>query len=176
MSQVDLNELRNRVISNQNSSVDLPSSNARKVFVDREGNICMDANSGRPLSQVPQKTFAASLSSDRQTVASKLPSNTCETTCNGVTGWVYQIMSQLGDSFTMFAYNDGSRYQVMVAFPEVAGRYGQHDAHLFHDGRICFSNDSGMPTLEQAFAKSVLWATGFSVFLRTGKFPFSNNN
>ena len=175
---VDLNELRNIVINNQQRGDNLPQSNDHSVFVDNEGNIVLQPESGqqRNLSRVPQKTFAVSVTQNRLVVVQKLPSNTQELTHDGVTGWLYQITSELGDNYTMFTHHDGSLYQVLVVFPEVAGKYGQHDAHLFNDGRICFGDEGGLPTLEQAYAKSILWATGFSSYLRTGMFPFSINN
>jgi len=180
MSGVDLNELRNRVLSTQQQGVDFPSNPDRNVYVDDEGNIVLNPRSapGRTLSSVPQKTFAVSLVRDRQTVAQKMPANTQEMSVSGTTGWIYHITTELGDPYTLFAFHDGSAYQVMVVFPEVAGRYGAHDAHLFGNGCICFGDalQGGLPTLEQAYAKSVLWANGFSVFLRTGQFPFSRNN
>jgi len=117
---------------------------------------------------------------DRQTVSRRLPRNTVEMTVSGVTGWRYKITCQLGNSYTMFIYFDKnhSLYQVMVAFPEVAGHYNVHDAHLFGDGRICLdaANGGGMSNLEQAFAKSSLWANGFTIYQKTGRFPFSKNN
>lgn len=173
---LDLNELRNRVLENQQRGNDLPTS--KPVHVDNEGNITLDPQAAqqRNLSQVPQKTFAYSLHHDRQIVAQYLPSNTQEIQFNGVTGWSYQIESELGEKYRMFAYNDGELYQVIVLFPEVAGQYNQHNAHLYNDGRICFGLEGGLPTLQQAFAKSVLWANGFSIFLKTGQFPFSINN
>ena len=116
------------------------------------------------------------LLNDRRIVAAKLPRNTTEMTVSGITGWRYSITSQLKDRYKMFTYFDGSLYQVMVIDPDVAGRYGIHDTHLFGDGKICLNQERGYPTLEQAFAKSVLWANGFSIFLKTNIFPFSNNN
>ncbi len=175
---VDLNELRNRVLENQQKGTDLPTSPARSVYVDQEGNITLNPQAGqqRSLSQVPQKTFAVSMQRDRQIVAQKLPSNTKQMKSNGVTGWLYEIKSELGEKYTMFAYFDGDLYQVMVVLPKVAGEYNPHNAHLYDDGRICFGLEGGLPTLEQAFAKSVLWANGFSIFLTTRHFPFSMNN
>lgn len=122
--QVDLNEVRNRVITNRQQDVDLPRSPRQAVYVDNGGNIVTDPEpSGhRHLSQVPQKIFAASLMQDRQVVVRKLPPNAQEMNISGVTGWVYEITSELGDHYTMFIFNDGSLYQVMVLFPEVAGR------------------------------------------------------
>lgn len=171
--QVDLNEVRNRVMNNRQQGVDLPRSPRRAVYVDNGGNIVTDPESGqqRNLSQVPQKVFAASLMQDRQVVAHKLPPNAQEMNISGVTGWVYEITSELGDNYTMFIFNDGSLYQVMVLFPEVAGRYSVTEGHLYSDGRICLNEEHGYRSLEQAYAKSVLWATGFSVYTRTGNFP-----
>ena len=172
--QVDLNEVRNRVMSNRQSDVDLPSSPNRAVYVDREGNIVTQPQSGeqRQLSQVPQKVFAVSVALDRQVVAQKLPRNAQEMSISGVTGWTYDIVSEIGDRYTMFIFHDGSLYQVMVLFPEVAGRYSIAEGHLFDNGVICLNDEHGCRTLEQAYAKSVLWATGFSVYQRTRQFPF----
>jgi hypothetical protein len=172
--QVDLNEVRNRVIANRQSGIDEPTSPVRAVFVDNGGNILTQPQPGQQqnLSRVPQKTFAANLTVDRQVVAQKLPSNAQEMHINGVTGWVYEIISEVGDTYTMFIFHDGSLYQVMVLFPEVAGRYSPNEGHLFSNGCICLNEEHGYPTLEKAYAKSVLWATGFSIYVRTGQFPF----
>ena len=113
--QVDLNEVRNRVMNNRQQGIDLPSSPNRAVYVDNGGNILTDPQIGeqRQLSQVPQKTFAATLMQDRQIVAQKLPPSAQEMTVNGVTGWVYDITSEVGDAYTLFIFNDGSFYQVI---------------------------------------------------------------
>lgn len=172
--QVDLNEVRNRVMTNRQSGIDDPSSPNRAVFVDNGGNILTQPQPGqqRNLSRVPQKLFAATLMQDRQVVAHKLPANAQEMQISGVTGWVYEITSEVGDTYTMFIFNDGSLYQVMVLFPEVAGQYSPSEGHLFSNGCICLNEEHGYPTLEKAYAKSVLWATGFSFYVRTGQFPF----
>jgi hypothetical protein len=61
-----------------------------------------------------------------------------------------------------------------VVSPEVEGRFDPHACHLFADGRICLGHtaDGGMPTLEAAYARSVVWCNGFSVYLKTARFPF----
>jgi hypothetical protein len=174
MSQsLDLNQLRSHVLENQSRGTD-----SRPVHVDKEGRITTDPQAAHQpnLSKVPQQTFAYSLDRDRRIAAQFLPNNTQEMQINGVTGWLYQIQCELGNQYQMFAYYDGELYQVMVVFPDVAGKYGEHDGHLYDDGRICFGSQGGLPTLQDAFAKSALWATGFSIFLETGQFPFSINN
>ncbi|BAY84681.1 hypothetical protein NIES267_41770 [Calothrix parasitica NIES-267] len=170
---LDLNELRNHVLNNQREG-----NSSRPVHVDREGKITTNPQAAHQpnLSKVPQQTFAYSLHRDRQIAAEYLPANTQEMQFNGVTGWLYQIQCQLENQYLMVAYYDGELYQVMVVFPDVAGKYDQHDGHLYDDGRICFGSEGGLPTLQDAFAKSVLWATGFSIFLQTGQFSFSINN
>ncbi len=93
---------------------------------------------------------------------------------DGVRGWLYPVASEHGDRYQLFLYFDGGAYQVKVVSPGFEGRVDHHACHLFPSGLICFgpSASGGMPTLEAAFAKSVLWANGFSVYQRTGKFPY----
>ena len=57
---VDLNALREAVLSNQNRNDVLPNNPSRQVVVDREGNVKMgsEVNPGEVTTQVPQETFA----------------------------------------------------------------------------------------------------------------------
>jgi hypothetical protein len=111
---------------------------------------------------------------DQAVVDGNLPAATRHLTVEGVRGWLYPVLSELGDSFQLFAFFDGSAYQVKVVEPAVEERFDPHACHLFPDGRICFGGQDGggMPSLEAAFAKSVVWSNGFSVYLRTSRFPF----
>jgi hypothetical protein len=179
MSQpVDLNRLRELVLQNQAMGKDLPAERDKKVFVDRHGRIVLNPRTGEEqvLSEVHQGVFAGlreRLARDKEVAARKLPPNTEFLVVDGVPGWRYTIHDEFGQEYVMFLYFDGSLYQVKVVYPEVEGRYSPHHGHLFPDGRICFGEQGGLPTLEQAYAKSVLWANGFTVFRMTGKFPFS---
>lgn len=105
-------------------------------------------------------------------VTGRFPAGTQRETCGGVTGWRYSFRDHFGSAYTMFAYHDGSGYSVLVVFPEVQGKYSPSNGHLYTDGRICFG--AVMPTLDGAYAKSVLWANGFTAFLATGHFQFSS--
>jgi hypothetical protein len=181
--QVDLNKLRETILKNQEVGNALPARRDEKVYATPEGRIVtgdtVNPSEERQLSEVHQATFAtlnARLTRDKETVAKKFPHNTRTAELNGTVGWYYDIRSETGDSYTLFAYHDGSLYQVAVVSPNVEGKYSPHNGHLFSNGHICFGSSDGMPTLEQAYAKSVLWANGFSIFLRTGQFPFSRNN
>lgn len=179
----DLNRLRDLVRQNQRTGDVRPNDPNKQVTVDREGNLHVgNAPGGQPTSKVPQEVFADRLAEDRTIARRKMPTNTVEiTTAEGVTGFLYSVASELRDTYKMFAYFDGAFYQVKVLEPALEERWhSPHTGHLWKDGRICFGQafGSGMPTLEDAFAKSCLWANGMSVALRdpNNKFPFSINN
>jgi hypothetical protein len=110
---------------------------------------------------------------DHAAVELSLPSATRQLVVDGVRGWVYPVTSEGGDLFQLFLWWDGASYQVTVLAPDVAG-HDPHACHLLPQARICLAPEmgSGMPTLQGAYAKSVLWANGYSVYLRTGAFPF----
>lgn len=74
----------------------------------------------------------------------------------------------------MYIYWDGNLYMVQLLRPYAEHtRKNPHDQHLFRDGKICLrSGTVGLPDFEQAYAKSVLWATGYSAFRRSGQFLF----
>lgn len=110
---------------------------------------------------------------DRAVVEQSLPAETRAVVVDGVHGWLYPVTTADGDRLRLFLWFDGGAYQVTVASPDVTP-LDPHACHLYPHGRICLSADpgGGMPTLEGAFAKSVLWAHGFSVYQRTGSFPF----
>ena len=69
---------------------------------------------------------------------------------------------------------DGSAYQVRVVEPEVGANPDPHACHLFPGARICLGEhpSGGMPTLVEAYSRSVVWCNGYGVYLRTGRFPF----
>src|SRR6266511_5440115 len=111
---------------------------------------------------------------DKAQVEGMLPASTRYVEVDGVRGWLYPVSSELGDAFRLFVYFDGAGYQVRVVEPEVEGRFDPHACHVHPDGRICLSNEAGrgLASLQAAYARSVLWCNGFSVFLRDAQFPF----
>lgn len=110
---------------------------------------------------------------DDASVAQSLPSATRRLTVDGVRGWLYPVVTEGGDVYQLFLWFDGSSYQVKVVAPDVEG-HDPHTCHLFPQGRLCLGADEtgGETTLEGAYARSVLWAHGFSQYRRTGRFPF----
>lgn len=175
-----LDAIRDQVISAQREGETNPAGR-EKIVVDSTGQIGFEhqLGDGRPLSEVSQETFANTstrLDRDRQTVASHLPSTTREMTVDSTLGWRYSFVNEFGEEFSMWAFFDGSLYQVALISPAVEGRAGAHDQHLFRDGYLCLSPRGGTGDLEGAYARSVLWANGYSAFVSTGVFPFSINN
>jgi len=117
------------------------------------------------------------LANDRQFAKSKMPRNTLEVMSDGCTGFKYDITCELGEKYQLFAYFNGSRYRVLVVAPEVERGDLGHPSHVFPDGSLCLEPTmTGCRTLEQAFAKSVLWANGYSIYQQTDQFPYSANN
>jgi len=177
-NKVDLNKLRDMIEDNRQQGQLTPVKPSQQVVV-HEGRIKtadqLAPGQERQAAVIHQATFAA-LSSrhlqDQQTVGQKLPRSTQFYEVGGVGGWAYNIVNEFGEPFELFTFFDGSLYQTKVVSPEVEGKYSPTNGHLFSDGTICLNNAHGYPTLEQAYSKSVLWATGFSVFEKTGHFPY----
>jgi hypothetical protein len=111
---------------------------------------------------------------DRLAADGSLPASARRVTVEGTSGWVYPVVSEHGDEFRLFLWFDGAAYQVKVVSPEIRPGEDPEACHLHPGGRLCLGADDGggMPTLEGAFARSVLWANGFSAWRRTGRFPF----
>ena len=110
---------------------------------------------------------------DQRIAEERLPSDTRLVGVDGVRGWLYPLTSNRGDPFRLFLWFDGAAYQVRLLEPEVDARLDPHACHLLRDGRLCLSPvpGAGAETLETAYARSVVWCNGFSVFLREERFP-----
>lgn len=92
----------------------------------------------------------------------------------GTGGWLYPVRTEAGDELRLFLWFDGAAYQVKVVSPEIDRGENPEACHLYPGARLCLGveHHGGMPTLEGAYARSVLWANGFSAWRRTGRFPF----
>ncbi|MCG3770354.1 MAG: hypothetical protein JW384_01502 [Nitrosomonadaceae bacterium] len=119
----------------------------------------------------------SNLVKDREFAKTRMPRNTIEFVSDGCTGFKYDVTCELGFKYKLFVYFAVARYRVMVVEPAVERGPLGHGSHVFEDGSLCLEPSmQGCRTLEQAFAKSVLWANGYSVYAHNGKFPFSANN
>lgn len=181
---VDLNKLRDVFVQNAAKGDAFPKDRDDKVYVDDKGGIVVgsdaDGKDPRRLSEVHQATFAAvvatRLEHERRVVGEKLPRSASHVQVDGVSGWFYSFESELADEYTMFVYWEYATglYKVKLVFPEVEmSNLDPHRQHLFSDGNICLATAVGLPTLEQAYAKSVLFANAWSFHERGYGFPFS---
>ena len=188
--RADLNRLRDNVHQTQEEGDEAPKGTKdpkKEFYADNEGRIVEGLNltpeEMKVYTKIQKKIFlglfSSRLSRDRKAVKKKLPANTKEVKpSDGMTGWIYRFQCELGKDFTMMVFFDGAFYQVQVLEPKLERKWhNPHTGHIFSSGLICLGADydSGMPTLESAYAKSTLWATGISIALKTGKFPFNYN-
>lgn len=185
--KIDLNRLRDIVHSNQAVGNTDPRSPRETIVVDRNASIrtgdSLHPGEAGHVSKIQQDTFHSGLLEiERQTAIQRMPANTrMVVSKEGIRGWLYSFPTEFLETYTMFAYFDGSYYQVLVISPYVEDKFrSPHSAHLYRDGRICMGvgMNSGRSTLADAYAKSVLWANGFSAMIQLGldRFPFNHND
>lgn len=183
--QIDLNALRDAIIRTQRKGETTPSEAIKSVLVSRDGKMIMHGDATeqerRTLAKVQQDTFHGRKEEESEAVLRCMPSSTMQhKSPDGAEGWIYSFFCSFGELYKMFAYYDGSYYQVQVLEPPWVKNYSPHTGHILSGGRICFGLDynSGRRTLEDAYAKSVLWATGMSAMHHSGinTFQFSINN
>jgi hypothetical protein len=185
MAQISLDKLRETILANQAQGQSNPADPGRAIVVGKEGNIQLASNLSpaqeREFAKVQQDVFHARIDQEQNTVRQFLPRSTSYKLVDGVSGWRFSFACEFGTKYEMFAYFDGAFYQVLVMSPEIEDRFqSAHTGHIYKDGNICFgvAYNSGRPTLEEAYAKAVFWANGFSAMLLSGDstFPFSLNN
>lgn len=157
------------------------------VFADR------DTDSNRALAQITNETFGSVLSdligavfgaSEGGAVQTAppparaaqhrqlLPANARWLTVDGVGGWMYQIVNDYGDCYTVFLFQRPSnrRWYAKLIDPDPSQiRHG----HIFGDGIICLTTARahGCDSVEHAHGRLVAWAFSTSHWLRTGHFP-----
>lgn len=181
---IDLNRIRALVHANQRTGNTDPRAPKSTIVVDRDARI-RTGDTVRPdergqVSKIQQDTFHAGWEEAELKIAkTRMPANTRKVvTREGVRGWLYSFENEYLDTYTMFGYFDGSFYQVLVITPQVENKFrSPHTGHLYSDGRICMGlgMNSGRRTLADAYAKSVLWANGFSAMIhgKLDRFPFN---
>ena len=186
-NSVDLNHIRSLVHASQIEENSEQPAPKETIVVDR--NACIrtadDLRPGeqRHVSIVQPDVFHAGWEvAERRIAETKMPANTRMVVSHeGVRGWLYSFQTEFRDTYRMFAFFDGSFYQVLVIEPRVEKRYSSpHTGHIFSNGRICMGEgmNAGRRTLADAYAKSVLWANGFSAMIHGNldRFPFNHND
>ena len=182
-----LDRLAGTLRANQANGTAKPTDPAQQITVDNEAGIQVGDVRGNSAhrTQLTQDTYSGIFGvsrheKERRIVKRKMPANTRgHTTTEGIAGWIYSFDCQFGQRFELFLFYDGSYYQVLVISPRIEKHWDSpHTGHIFSDGRICMSQKygGGQPTVDDAYAKSVIWATGLTAAQRGGiKFPFNHN-
>ncbi len=192
---IDLNEIARRYREATASG----SAGDVGAVINREGRLVPDDGSVTgETSKIPTTPFAQSatypsagalgplqlrLERDREVVRSKLPPGTVERRLDepwGTTAWFYEIDNELGRVFKFATFFDGAQYQSILVRPKglerhIVDNYGAHHPHMFSDGYICLGmNGGGAATLEDAWAKTAMWAYHMAAFLSTRDWLFLN--
>jgi hypothetical protein len=113
------------------------------IHVDRNGRLIhgkdYGATQSESLSTVQPDTFHSGREeAERRIVETKMPTNTrMVVSREGVRGWLYSFQTEYLDTYIMFAYFDGSAYQVVIIKPQVEQRFcNSHTGHIYPDNRI----------------------------------------
>ena len=167
---IDLNAIVRTVHNCQRQGDSEIFSPVDTIHVDHNGNLIhskdLGANHPETLSTVQPDTFHFDWKVDERRYAeTEMPPNSrIIVTREGVHGWLYSFQTEFLDTYTMFAFFDGSLYQVLLVDPCLEQRFrSSHICHMNPDGRIDFGGMNPSPrTLADAYAKSVLWANGVS--------------
>jgi hypothetical protein len=182
-TEVDLNKLRDLVIRGQRAGNDSLIPAAEQVFVDKGKIVMGESVAGRDrqaLTRIDTETpFAARRDDEQYIVSRKFPPGTRLLATNGVAGWLYDVTCELGTTYTFWTYFDDADgyYKTTVLEPHIEDFWRDpHRGHIFlRTNRLCLDTrfGGGAPTLEKAYSRTVLWASGFSIARQAGTFPFS---
>ena len=77
-----------------------------------------------------------------------------------------------GDEYLIDFYHDGSKYSMYAPLhPECPFDPKVTESHLYDSGQICVTAGKEPRTLDEAKAIAMVWAEGYSEYIRTGSFP-----
>jgi hypothetical protein len=189
--EVDLNKVRDLVKRGHVKQDDSRIPTGERLFVDRGKLVVgkdIGAHDNRALTRIDTETpFAGYFEDERLIVTQKFPRGATLLEVEGVRGWLYEITCELGTDYKFWTYLDeiDGFYKTWVLEPYIEEYWRDiHRGHIWVDtnnpdddrnNRLCLDTryNGGAPTLDQAFSRTVLWANGFSLALKTGTFPFS---
>ena len=150
-----------------------------QIQVDNRGEVILggQADPTRSASVQGDTFYWRDLSAEARTVANKMPANTRKVSDGRVEGYVYDIRNDFADTYTLFIYySDEHRvYRVALVEPRLGGSVDAHGGHIWPDGTLCLTKQhgSGYPSMEDSYAKSVLWTLGMSLVRRGHEFQFN---
>jgi hypothetical protein len=181
---VDLNQLREEHLKRQQNqpSQEIVVTPDYQIQLVNPGN-----RQAETLSQVTPEGFAvdwdvARVQQETRTARTKLPPGTRRVDSDGHRGWMYDLFTRDGlgrwyTVWTMYHPSGGQYFTYLVEPPVEAfiGRpdFSEHAFHLYSDGRLCLSMSSGSRSLDEAFGRALIWATGIDFVLAGQPFPFN---
>lgn len=196
---MDLNELRQRVMAarqnpepRDSESQSLVDSQRRArtdgfeadgVVVTPEG-VLLPANAvedaTRPVSRVTSEIFAAGTTAapDGSRAAGYLPANHQPFRHQGFDGWIYDLTTRQGRTFTFFLYWDryDATYEVVLISPEYEKAGLTHEMHIFPSGRLCLTDGTAITDIQNAFGRSAMWADGVCQMLDGHSWPWGESD
>ena len=174
---VDLNAIQAAVLAQQANGGQVADKD--RVYVDQNGEVMLGSEVSDPsrVSAVVGDTFyARNVGLELLTVATKLPA-AVKVSDGTYEGYAYSATNSMGDTYDLFIYyHPGYHvYRVALVAPRLGGQLDVHGGHLYEDGTLCLTKQSGSgyASMEQTYAKSVLWTLGASLFRRGYGFQFS---
>ncbi|HUN35532.1 MAG TPA: hypothetical protein VMU95_26335 [Trebonia sp.] len=159
-----------------------------QLYADDEGGILtgrvLDRDTARQmrLSMIPPDTFYADTAAEavrhrkeRKFAEESMPEGTIYASDGTYDGWVYEVRNEFGDRYQLYLWWDPSNadYRVSLMEPSLGGSVDAHGCHLFSDGRLCLRHGGGYAEMEHAYARSVLWTRGASLYMKGQGFQFN---
>ena len=176
---IDLNALQRAILAQQAGGNEAQADPKNQIQVDNRGEVILggQADPTRSASVQGDTFYWRDLSAEARTVANKMPANTRKVSDGRVEGYVYDIRNDFADTYTLFIYySDEHRvYRVALVEPRLGGSVDAHGGHIWPDGTLCLTKQhgSGYPSMEDSYAKSVLWTLGMSLVRRGHEFQFN---
>jgi hypothetical protein len=183
---VDLNKLRDALVTAQEENGGQPTDPNKQIYVGREGELLMgdEAGGAERIAQVTTDTFYAFHAQSRveeesEFVCTNMPRNTVRVSDGTYDGWAFTISNEFGDTYKLFMYHHPSFgvYRVVLVDPHMEGGVvDAHGTHLWPDGHLCLTREhpgNGYPSMAQTYAKTAVWTRGASCYRRGYGFQFN---
>ncbi len=161
---IDLNALQRAILAQQAGGNEAQADPKNQIQVDNRGEVILggQADPTRSASVQGDTFYWRDLAAEARTVANKMPANT---------------RNDFAHTYTLFIYySDEHRvYRVALVEPRLGGSVDAHGGHIWPDGTLCLTKQhgSGYPSMEDSYAKSVLWTLGMSLVRRGHEFQFN---
>ena len=176
---LDLNAIQRAALEAQRNGGQFADKD-HGLYVGQQGEVMLGGEVGDSsrVSEVVGDTFYVRDTLEEDRVArTKMPAGTVYVSDGTYEGYAYSITNQFTDKYDLFIYHHPGFdvYRVALLSPRLGGQLDMHGGHLYSDGTLCLTRDSGSGyrKMEQSYAKSALWTLGASLYLRGYGFQFN---